>query len=110
MVTLFSSCSVRPLVCEDIQADMEDGQLQFFYILAFVLQGDASSHSSVMHISRLCVMTCVDIMNHMSSSSEYKSVLSSFKSGEKKLDHKHSAGRKPRANATIKALIIFLQP
>ncbi|XP_030012122.1 serine/threonine-protein kinase 11-interacting protein isoform X2 [Sphaeramia orbicularis] len=27
-----------PLVCEDIQADMEDGQLQFFYILAFVLQ------------------------------------------------------------------------
>ncbi|XP_019128793.2 serine/threonine-protein kinase 11-interacting protein isoform X2 [Larimichthys crocea] len=29
-----------PLVCEDIQADMEDGQLQFFYILAFVLQGD----------------------------------------------------------------------
>lgn len=65
MITLFSSCSVRPLVCEDIQADMEDGQLQFFYILAFVLQGDASSHSSVMHISRLCVMTCVDIMNHM---------------------------------------------
>ncbi|KAG8004487.1 Serine/threonine-protein kinase 11-interacting protein [Nibea albiflora] len=29
-----------PLVCEDIQADMEDGQLQFFYILAFVLQED----------------------------------------------------------------------
>nr|XP_046238382.1 serine/threonine-protein kinase 11-interacting protein isoform X4 [Scatophagus argus] len=27
-----------PLVCEDIQADVEDGQLQFFYILAFVLQ------------------------------------------------------------------------
>ncbi|XP_023185719.1 serine/threonine-protein kinase 11-interacting protein isoform X4 [Xiphophorus maculatus] len=25
-----------PLVCEDIQADVEDGQLQFFYILAFV--------------------------------------------------------------------------
>lgn len=34
--------SVRPLVCEDIQADVEDGQLQFFYILAFVLQGDVS--------------------------------------------------------------------
>lgn len=32
----------RPLVCEDIQADVEDGQLQFFYILAFVLQGDKS--------------------------------------------------------------------
>ncbi|KAG7239293.1 hypothetical protein INR49_029258 [Caranx melampygus] len=29
-----------PLVCEDIQADVEDGQLQFFYILAFVLQDD----------------------------------------------------------------------
>ncbi|XP_054480058.1 serine/threonine-protein kinase 11-interacting protein isoform X3 [Anoplopoma fimbria] len=27
-----------PLVCDDIQADVEDGQLQFFYILAFVLQ------------------------------------------------------------------------
>ncbi|XP_007567647.1 serine/threonine-protein kinase 11-interacting protein isoform X2 [Poecilia formosa] len=25
-----------PLVCEDIHADVEDGQLQFFYILAFV--------------------------------------------------------------------------
>lgn len=31
-------------MCEDIQADVEDGQLQFFYILAFVLQGDISSH------------------------------------------------------------------
>ncbi|XP_059183624.1 LOW QUALITY PROTEIN: serine/threonine-protein kinase 11-interacting protein [Centropristis striata] len=29
-----------PLVCEDIQADVEDGQLQFFYIMAFVLQED----------------------------------------------------------------------
>ncbi|XP_049919526.1 serine/threonine-protein kinase 11-interacting protein isoform X2 [Epinephelus moara] len=29
-----------PLVCDDIQADVEDGQLQFFYILAFVLQED----------------------------------------------------------------------
>lgn len=29
-----------PLVCEDIQADVEDGQLQFFYVLAFVLQED----------------------------------------------------------------------
>ncbi|XP_041638092.1 serine/threonine-protein kinase 11-interacting protein isoform X2 [Cheilinus undulatus] len=29
-----------PLVCEDIQADVEDGQLQFFYMLAFVLQED----------------------------------------------------------------------
>ncbi|KAM3585336.1 uncharacterized protein V6R79_014870 [Siganus canaliculatus] len=29
-----------PLVCDDIQADVEDGQLQFFYILAFVLQDD----------------------------------------------------------------------
>ncbi|XP_054636841.1 serine/threonine-protein kinase 11-interacting protein isoform X2 [Dunckerocampus dactyliophorus] len=27
-----------PLVCEDIQADVEDGQLQFCYILAFLLQ------------------------------------------------------------------------
>ncbi|XP_055084366.1 serine/threonine-protein kinase 11-interacting protein [Periophthalmus magnuspinnatus] len=27
-----------PLVCEDIQDDVEEGQLQFFYILAFVLQ------------------------------------------------------------------------
>lgn len=34
--------SLRPLVCEDIQADVEDGQLQFFYLLAFVLQGDGS--------------------------------------------------------------------
>lgn len=34
--------SVRPLVCEDIQADVEDGQLQFFYILAFVRRGDFS--------------------------------------------------------------------
>lgn len=31
-------------MCEDIQADVEDGQLQFFYILAFVLQGDKSTH------------------------------------------------------------------
>ncbi|XP_075904648.1 serine/threonine-protein kinase 11-interacting protein isoform X2 [Nelusetta ayraudi] len=29
-----------PLVCADIQADVEDGQLQYFYLLAFVLQGD----------------------------------------------------------------------
>lgn len=29
-----------PLVCEDIQADVEDGQLQFFYMLAFILQDD----------------------------------------------------------------------
>ncbi|XP_034034142.1 serine/threonine-protein kinase 11-interacting protein [Thalassophryne amazonica] len=29
-----------PLVCEDIQADVEEGQLQFFYLLAFVLQED----------------------------------------------------------------------
>ncbi|KAM6893733.1 serine/threonine-protein kinase 11-interacting protein [Xenentodon cancila] len=29
-----------PLVCEDIQADVEDGQLQFFYVLAFLLQED----------------------------------------------------------------------
>uniref|UniRef100_UPI0037E8D0BE serine/threonine-protein kinase 11-interacting protein n=1 Tax=Semicossyphus pulcher TaxID=241346 RepID=UPI0037E8D0BE len=29
-----------PLVCEDIQADVEDGQLQFFYVLAFILQDD----------------------------------------------------------------------
>ncbi|KAG7503586.1 hypothetical protein JOB18_041325 [Solea senegalensis] len=28
------------LVCDDIQADVEDGQLQFFYILAFILQED----------------------------------------------------------------------
>lgn len=27
-------------MCEDIQADVEDRQLQFFYILAFVLQED----------------------------------------------------------------------
>lgn len=37
---------VRPLVCEDIQADVEDGQLQFFYILAFVLQGELFTHSA----------------------------------------------------------------
>ncbi|XP_029942141.1 serine/threonine-protein kinase 11-interacting protein [Salarias fasciatus] len=30
-----------PLVCEDNQADVEDGQLQFFYILAFVLRDGA---------------------------------------------------------------------
>lgn len=35
----------RDLVCEDIQEDVEDGQLQFFYILAFVLQGDMSAFS-----------------------------------------------------------------
>lgn len=29
-----------PLVCEDIQADVEDGQLQFFYALAFVLRDE----------------------------------------------------------------------
>lgn len=40
MLTLDFVWSVRPLVCEDIQADVEDGQLQFFYVLAFVLQGD----------------------------------------------------------------------
>lgn len=38
--------SLRPLVCEDIQADVEDGQLQFFYILAFVLQGDTFTYSA----------------------------------------------------------------
>ncbi|XP_015229446.1 PREDICTED: serine/threonine-protein kinase 11-interacting protein [Cyprinodon variegatus] len=30
-----------PLVCEDIQADVEDGQLQFFYVLAFVLRDES---------------------------------------------------------------------
>lgn len=43
--TCFSFWLIRPLVCEDIQADVEDGQLQFFYILAFVLQGDMCTHS-----------------------------------------------------------------
>lgn len=33
-------------MCEDIQADVEDGQLQFFYVLAFVLQGDISARPS----------------------------------------------------------------
>ncbi|XP_047432374.1 serine/threonine-protein kinase 11-interacting protein isoform X2 [Mugil cephalus] len=37
-----------PLVCEDIQADVEDGQLQFFYILAFVLQEDAWTSLTVL--------------------------------------------------------------
>uniref|UniRef100_A0A674NEH1 Serine/threonine-protein kinase 11-interacting protein n=1 Tax=Takifugu rubripes TaxID=31033 RepID=A0A674NEH1_TAKRU len=37
-----------PLVCEDIQADVEDGQLQFFYILAFILQGDVSSSLTIL--------------------------------------------------------------
>ena len=32
-------------MCEDIQEDVEDGQLQFFYILAFVLQGDEASET-----------------------------------------------------------------
>lgn len=32
-------------MCEDIQADVEDGQLQFFYVLAFVLQGDICARS-----------------------------------------------------------------
>lgn len=45
MLTLDFVWSVRPLVCEDIQADVEDGQLQFFYVLAFVLQGDTSTCS-----------------------------------------------------------------
>uniref|UniRef100_A0A1A8GGD8 Serine/threonine-protein kinase 11-interacting protein n=2 Tax=Nothobranchius korthausae TaxID=1143690 RepID=A0A1A8GGD8_9TELE len=35
---LSSQHHLWPLVCEDIQADVEDGQLQFFYLLAFVLQ------------------------------------------------------------------------
>uniref|UniRef100_UPI003AB0FC4F serine/threonine-protein kinase 11-interacting protein n=1 Tax=Centroberyx gerrardi TaxID=166262 RepID=UPI003AB0FC4F len=30
-----------PLVCEDMQTDVEDGQLQFFYVLAFLLQEDS---------------------------------------------------------------------
>lgn len=38
--------SARPLVCEDIQADVEDGQLQFFYILAFILQGNMTTNSA----------------------------------------------------------------
>lgn len=33
-------------MCEDIQADVEEGQLQFFYILAFVLQGDKSADAA----------------------------------------------------------------
>lgn len=33
-------------MCEDIQADVEDGQLQFFYMLAFVLQGDKTESTS----------------------------------------------------------------
>lgn len=39
-------------MCEDIQADVEDGQLQFFYILAFVLRGDVSKKERP-------VLTCV---------------------------------------------------
>ncbi|KAM3857116.1 serine/threonine-protein kinase 11-interacting protein [Diretmus argenteus] len=30
-----------PLVCEDMQTDVQDGQLQFFYVLAFLLQEDS---------------------------------------------------------------------
>ncbi|XP_012714356.2 serine/threonine-protein kinase 11-interacting protein isoform X1 [Fundulus heteroclitus] len=37
-----------PLVCEDIQADVEDGQLQFFYILAFVLREEIWSPQTVL--------------------------------------------------------------
>lgn len=44
-----SSC--RPLVCEDIQADVEDGQLQFFYVLAFVLQGDVCARPGSVGVS-----------------------------------------------------------
>ncbi|KAJ0009436.1 hypothetical protein NQD34_001138 [Periophthalmus magnuspinnatus] len=43
-----------PLVCEDIQDDVEEGQLQFFYILAFVLQGNTTS---VFSITILAILT-----------------------------------------------------
>lgn len=32
-------------MCTDIQADVEDGQLQYFYVLAFVLQGDEEAQT-----------------------------------------------------------------
>ncbi|XP_049611417.1 serine/threonine-protein kinase 11-interacting protein isoform X2 [Syngnathus scovelli] len=37
-----------PLVCEDIQADVEDGQLQFCYILAFLLQDNTWAPTTVL--------------------------------------------------------------
>lgn len=39
------SARLRPLVCADIQADVEDGQLQYFYLLAFVLQGNTAAQT-----------------------------------------------------------------
>lgn len=42
--SLFSA-RLRPLVCADIQADVEDGQLQYFYLLAFVLQGNIAAQT-----------------------------------------------------------------
>lgn len=38
---------------EDIQTDVEDGQPQFFYLLAFVLQGDVSARPAWVHPSGL---------------------------------------------------------
>lgn len=40
-------------MCEDIQADVEDGQLQFFYVLAFVLQGDVCARPGSVGVSHL---------------------------------------------------------
>ncbi|XP_037135312.1 serine/threonine-protein kinase 11-interacting protein isoform X2 [Syngnathus acus] len=37
-----------PLVCEDIQTDVEDGQLQFCYILAFLLQDNTWAPTTVL--------------------------------------------------------------
>ncbi|XP_061534006.1 serine/threonine-protein kinase 11-interacting protein isoform X2 [Phycodurus eques] len=37
-----------PLVCEDIQTDVEDGQLQFCYILAFLLQDNTWAPMTVL--------------------------------------------------------------
>lgn len=45
--------SGRALVCEDIQADVEDGHLQFFYLLAFVLQGDVPARPGRFNASEL---------------------------------------------------------
>ncbi|KAK6325470.1 hypothetical protein J4Q44_G00048120 [Coregonus suidteri] len=37
-----------PLVCEDMQTDVEDGQLQFFYLLAFLHQEDSVTPLTVL--------------------------------------------------------------
>lgn len=64
MLTLLFFRSIRPLVCEDIQADVEDGQLQFFYILAFVLQGDTCTHSVTLLWNFHNIYQCKNLLSH----------------------------------------------